>query len=171
MTPAPAFQRTPPESTDLRAVMPLLARHEGVWEGTYRTYDAAGNKIDEHASRLVCRFPESGPYPYHQTNHYRWADGRTEVREFPAKLMDGRIVWDNELIKGWAADVPLDENNRTTMLYWVRKGDPDMYLYEMIHLSDCGKFRSRVWQWIKDGKILQRTLIDETRTWYDWRGH
>lgn len=153
----------------LKDSMPLLARHEGVWEGTYRYYDADGKMIDEHKSKLVCRFPDSGPYPYHQTNHYTWADGRTDVREFPAHFRNGRIEWDNELIKGWASDVPLDANARTTMLYWVRKDEPDMYLYEMIHLSDCGKFRSRVWQWIKGGKTLQRTLIDETRTSNDWR--
>lgn len=32
----------------LRKAMPLLARHEGVWDGFYRYYDAAGDKIDEH---------------------------------------------------------------------------------------------------------------------------
>jgi len=33
----------------------------------------------------------------------------------------------------------------------------------MIHNSDCGKFRSRVWQWIRDGKTQMRTLIDEQK--------
>lgn len=28
---------------------------------------------------------------YHQTNHYTWADGRTEVRDFPALIRDGRL--------------------------------------------------------------------------------
>ena len=60
--------------------------------------------------------------------------------------MDGRLRWDNELINGWAADVHLDAFGRTTMLYWVRKYAPDIYRYEMIHLSDCGQFRSRAWQ-------------------------
>jgi hypothetical protein len=157
-------------TNDLRSEMPLLARNEGIWEGTYRYYDADGNKVDEHASKLICRFPDSGPYRYHQTNHYTWADGRTDVRDFPANIVNGRLEWDNDLIKGWAADVALDENKRTTMLYWVRKNEPGMYLYEMIHLSDCGNFRSRVWQWIRDGKIIQRTLIDEQRTSHEWRG-
>ena len=153
----------------LKEQMPLLARHEGVWEGVYRYYDDAGNKIDEHKSQLVCRFPDAGPCPYQQTNFYTWADGRTETREFPGHLRNGRLEWDNELIKGWAADIALDHNARTTMLYWVRKDDPEMYLYEMIHLSDCGNFRSRIWQWIKGGKILRRTLIDETCISHDLR--
>ena len=105
---------------NLRDQLPVVARHEGIWEGVYRYYDAHGEKTDEHRSRLVCRFPTCGPYPYHQTNYYRWTDGRQEVRDFPAKIVDGRLRWDNELIKGWAADAYLDDFGRTTILYWVR---------------------------------------------------
>ena len=38
---------------------------------------------------------------------------------------------------------------------------PDIYLYEMIQLSDCGHYRSRVWQWFQEGRLVKRTLIDE----------
>ena len=145
-----------------------LRRHEGVWEGTYRYYDPAGEKTDEHASRLICRFPTTGPYPYHQTNLYRWADGRKDARDFPALIVDGRVRWDNALIKGWAADVALDEFTRTVMLHWVRKDMPEAYLYEMIQLSDCGRYRSRVWQWFADGRLTGRTLIDEHRVSDSW---
>lgn len=157
--------------TDLRRLMPLLARHEGVWEGWYRYYDAAGDKVDEHRSRLFCRFPADGPYAYHQTNHYAWADGRSEVRDFPASVKDGRILWDNDLITGWAADVALDDFKRTTMLNWVRKGEPDTYLYEMIQISDCGRRRHRVWHWYKAGELIQRTLIDERKVSDDWAAY
>ncbi|MGN0862778.1 MAG: hypothetical protein ACI4N1_05595, partial [Stenotrophomonas koreensis] len=54
--------------------MPILARHEGIWDGVYRYYDANGNKIDEHKSRLICRFTDDETAPYHQTNHYSWDD-------------------------------------------------------------------------------------------------
>lgn len=148
----------------LRTAMPVLARHEGIWEGSYRHYDAAGLLIDEHRSRLICRFPEDGPYPYHQTNIYQWADGRSETRDFPAIYRDGRLWWDNPLISGWAAEVALDDFHRSLMLCWVRKDLPGTYLYEMIQISDCGRYRSRVWQWIEDGRLKMRTLIDETRT-------
>lgn len=147
---------------DARAEVPLIARHEGVWEGVYRYYDPEGNKVDEHRSRLECRFPDSGPYPYHQTNHYTWADGRTETREFPATIENGKLVW-HGLIDGWCAEVPLDGFGRTLMLYWTRKDEPDVYLYEMIQLSDCGRYRSRVWQWFRDGRLTGRTLIDEEK--------
>lgn len=156
---------------DFREKLPSLARHEGIWNGTYRYYDANGIKTDEHHSRLVCRFPASGTYPYHQTNYYRWSDGRQQVRDFPATIVDGRLRWDNELIKGWAADVSLDVFDRTTMLYWVRKDTPDTYLYEMIQISDCGQYRSRVWQWFKRGRLTARTLIDERKVTDDWSDH
>lgn len=157
--------------TDIRQAMPLLAAQEGIWEGWYRYYDANGDKIDEHRSRLICRLPQVGPVPYHQSNHYFWEDGRKEVREFPASFRDGRLVFDNDLIQGWAAEEPLDEHRRTLMLHWVRKGEPDTYLYEMIQVSDCGRYRTRVWQWITAGRIRMRTLIDEEKVSDSWAGY
>lgn len=153
----------------IREAMPLLARHEGVWDGSYLYYNAAGEKIDEHKSRLLCRIDENSANPYHQTNYYSWDDGRTEVRDFPSEYRDGRIWWDNELIVGWAAEVPLDDKNRTLMLYWQRTGDPDLYLYEMIQLSDDGTYRCRTWHWIRGGEIETRTSIEERLVSRDWR--
>jgi hypothetical protein len=153
----------------IREAMPLLARHEGVWDGAYSYFNSANEKIDEHASRLFCRFPEAGPYPYHQTNHYRWPDGRTETRDFPAEYRDGRIWWNNDLIRGWAAEVALDDHARTVMLYWQRTGDPSLYLYEMIQISDDGLNRCRTWHWIRNGLLETRTAIQERLVTRDWR--
>ncbi|MCC5793868.1 MAG: hypothetical protein JJT85_03935 [Chromatiales bacterium] len=151
-----------------RSAVPGIARHEGIWDGTYRYYDAAGQQTDQHSSRLICRFTNETRWPYHQTNHYRWADGRKERREFPAQIRDGRLVFDRNLIDGWAASVPLDPFGRTLMLYWTRPAERDVYLYEMIQLSDCGRHRARVWQWFRDGRLFQRTLIDEELVSRDW---
>ena len=57
------------------------------------------------------------------------------------------------------------------MLHWTRNDDPGLYLYEMIQLSDCGKYRSRVWQWFRNGQLEQRTLIDEQRVSDDWAAY
>ena len=152
----------------IREEMPLLARHEGVWDGLYTYYNAAGEKVDQHRSRLLCRFPDGGDCPYHQTNYYMWQDGRKEIRDFPATYSDGRVWWDNELIKGWAAEVGLDDKHRTVMLYWQRQGDPLLYLYEMIQISDDGQNRCRTWHWIRDGHLETRTAIQETLVTRDW---
>ena len=154
---------------DMAKEMPLLARHEGVWDGTYSYFNTKNEKVDEHASRLLCRIPDTGEFPYHQTNHYKWADGKYETREFPAEFRDGRIWWDNDLIQGWAAEVPLDDLNRTMMLYWQRTGDPSLYLYEQIQISDDGQNRCRTWHWIRDGLLETRTAIQETFVTKDWR--
>jgi hypothetical protein len=153
----------------IREDMPLLARHEGVWDGTYTYFNAANEKVDEHQSRLFCRILDEGPHPYDQTNHYTWADGRTDIREFPAEYRDKRVWWDNELIVGWAAEVGLDQNSRTMMLYWQRTGDPSLYLYEMIQLADSGVDRCRTWHWIRNGLLETRTAIQEKLVTRDWR--
>jgi len=157
-------------ANELKKMLPTLARHEGVWEGHYRYYDANGKQTDAHESRLLCRFPDSG-HPYHQTNHYRWADGKRDVRDFPASVENGRLRWDNEFINGWACDVTLDDFGRTTMLNWTRTGESDLYLYEMIQLSDDNLSRARTWQWFKADRLFQRTLVDEHRVSTDWRAY
>ncbi len=157
--------------TEFRRRMPLLMESEGVWEGLYRYYDAATGKLtDQHRSRLLCRImPQDAPFPYYQTNQYFWEDGRTDFREFPAWYEDGRIWWDNALIAGWAAPMRPDDGNRSTCLSWVRKGEPDMYLYEMIQHAEDGIHRARTWQWFRKGVCFQRTLIDEKRITRDWK--
>ena len=152
----------------LKATMPLLARNEGVWEGYYRYFDASGNKVDEHKSRLLCRIRDDRDY--HQTNIYRWADGKKETRDFPADVADDRLIFSSE-IDGWAAAVDLDEFSRTMMLYWKRINEPDLHLYEMIQVADDGLSRARVWQWFKADRLFQRTLIDEVRVSTDWAAY
>jgi hypothetical protein len=163
---------TAKKTAEIRANMPFLVRAEGVWEGWYRYYDAAtGQLVDQHRSRLICRLPDEGPHAgvYHQTNYYFWEDGRSETRDFPAWYENGRIWWDNEHITGWAAAMKPDDFNRTTCLNWTRKGEPDLYLYEMIQVSADNQHRARTWQWFRKDVCFQRTLIDERFITADWR--
>lgn len=149
--------------------MPLLARHEGVWAGTYRHFDPAGKLKDEHQSRVVCRFPDDGDHPYVQTNQFDWADGRTQSRELAATWADGRLIWDTELVKGWASELPMDDRGLSMILYWQFRADQSLYVYEMVQLSECGKKRTRTWHWIRDGELEMRTAIDEKLVTRDWR--
>lgn len=147
----------------IREGMPLLARHEGEWVGTYTHVDATGTVLDRHHSHLTCAFPAGGDHDYHQTNRYTWDDGREEVHEFPGRYDGhGRMTFDTERIRGvtWA----LDEN--ALYLTWVyRSADPavDQRLFELIVLSADGRHRSRTWQWTEHGVCVRRTLISETR--------
>ncbi|MEN5229534.1 MULTISPECIES: DUF3598 domain-containing protein [Brevundimonas] len=142
---------------DLRKEMPLLARHEGVWEGVYIHVDTDNNVIDRHKSRLQCQFPSATEY--YQINTYTWDDGRTEEIHFPSTYRDGKIWWDNERIIGncWEADP------QTIMLRWERKDMPNAYLYEMIQLSADGNDRARTWHWFENDELIKRTCIKEKR--------
>ncbi len=152
--------------------MPILAKNVGVWEGWYRYYDAkTGELIDQHRSRLLCRLftDEDGVDRYHQTNYYFWEDGRTDIRDFPAFYKDGRIWWDNDLIKGWCAQMQPDDNDLSTCLFWQRTNEPGLSLYEMIQNNPEFTNRARTWQWLRDGVCYQRTLIDEVCVSKDWQ--
>jgi hypothetical protein len=143
----------------IRHEMPVLARHEGEWEGEYIHVDAQNAVIDRHRSHLQCRFPEDGPFAYHQINTYRWDDGRSEELHFPATYADGQIHWDTDRIVGRAWEV----DERTVMLTWMRKGEPGTYLYEMIQLSADGNHRGRTWHWFENDILVKRTCITERR--------
>lgn len=143
----------------LRAEMPLLARHEGEWDGTYVHLDADGTVVDRHRAQLTCAIVDDAVY--HQTNRYTWDDGRAEVHEFPGTYLGGgRCGFDTDRLKGefWE----LDESS--IYLSWQFKAEgEDLRLFELIVLSDDGDTRSRVWQWIKGGEVVRRTLINERR--------
>ncbi len=139
--------------------MPVLARHEGEWQGEYLHVDAAGREVDRHGAQLSCRFPESGPHDYYQVNVYTWSDGRHEEIHFPAVYRDKRLWWDTERIRGQAWEI----DARTIVLHWTRKDMPDYYLYEMIQISEDNGRRARTWHWFERDTLVKRTCIREQR--------
>ncbi|GAA0928103.1 DUF3598 family protein [Nonomuraea longicatena] len=143
----------------LREDMPLLARHEGRWTGTYTHLDPQGTLLDRHSSHLTCTIVDERTY--HQVNRYTWDDGRTEEIAFPGTYLGGgRCGFDTERITGefWELDAS------TIYLTWLYKAAAaDLRLFELIVLSDDGEHRSRVWQWIQSGVCVKRTIIDERR--------
>ena len=143
----------------IRDGMPVLVRHEGIWEGTYTVIDNDGNIVDKHKSRITCEFPDDAPAPYLQTNRYEWSDGKVEEYQFPGSYCDSALWFDTERIDGkaWEAD------DSIIILWFSYKDIPDAYVYEMIHISKCSNHRARTWHWFKNGEIYQRTLIKEDR--------
>ncbi|MGD1954471.1 MAG: DUF3598 domain-containing protein [Sphingomonadales bacterium] len=160
---------------DLRAEMPLLARHEGQWTGMYRYVTPDFQLVDAHRADLTCRMPTEGDYPYWQTNANIWlddngAEAKRQDMEFPATYRDKKIWFDGDIITGWCGELTQDETNASIMVSWrwndlslIPMPITDLHMYEMIQLSGCGNHRSRVWHWIDDGKLILRTLIEETR--------
>ncbi|MBH8564749.1 DUF3598 family protein [Nostoc sp. CENA67] len=145
--------------SNIREEMPILARHEGDWVGTYTLIDTQGKILDKYESHLTCQFPENAPYPYYQINRYSWADGKKEEYEFPGIYSEKNLLFDTNRIKGraWEAD------DSTVILHFTYKEQPEMSLYEMILLSPCNNYRARTWHWFKNHQLFQRTLIQEER--------
>jgi hypothetical protein len=139
--------------------MPVLARHEGEWEGTYTLVDKTGKVLDIYPSHLSCQFPENSPYSYYQINLYTWADGKQEEHQFPGTYQDKKLLFDTERIQCKAREF----DDSTVILWFGYKQFPNMYLYEMIQISPDNNNRDRTWHWFKNDKIDQRTLIHEER--------
>ncbi|WP_374142045.1 hypothetical protein [Sphingomonas sp.] len=143
----------------LTQVMPTLLRHEGLWRGVYRHVDADGVLVDQHDVSVRCEFPEDGPYAYIQYNHFTWPDGREHRAVLPGILRDGKLWWDVETFHGYSWET----EDGILLLNLTRKDEPGANFFEMITMGDTGEFRSRTWQWFRDGKLYRRTLCDEQR--------
>ncbi|MBD2690605.1 DUF3598 family protein [Anabaena catenula] len=146
--------------SNIRLEMPVLARHEGEWLGTYTLVDTTGKILDSHQSHLSCQFPENSEYSYYQINRYTWENGKKEEHQFPGKYQDKKLWFDTERIQGKAWEV-----DDSTVIFWFgyKQFPADMYLYEMIQISPDNNYRGRTWHWFKNDQIYQRTFIQEER--------
>jgi hypothetical protein len=141
--------------------LPLLARHEGVWVGTYTFVTPSLEVLDRYDFRIRASFPEDGQgrRTYRQESDYRWSDGRTQSLAFEGALQDDAIVFDNGRIAGrmWALD------ERTLYLTFRYASEPEVEVCEMLQLSADGRSRARTWHWFRNERLFQLTLVDERR--------
>ncbi len=157
-------------SSRIATILPVLARHEGVWDGWFRRVAHDGDKLEEFPTRVVVRYLDDDHWPdiYHQTNSYTRPDGTSQQIETRGSVHDGRLVFKSARVDGWSIDDPTDPNRRSALMYMDFLTDPGLHVYEMMQISDCGQHRTRVAQFLRDGLTISRTLIDETRTG-DWQ--
>ncbi|MBT4741029.1 MAG: hypothetical protein HOO09_11655, partial [Rhodospirillaceae bacterium] len=108
----------PTTTQQVRERLPVLARHEGVWDGTFRRVDADGQIVEEFQSRIIKRFlpDEFWPMIYHQTNIYDLPDGTKQVIDTKGKYIDGKVWFESERVDGWQLDDTADPFNRTVFL-------------------------------------------------------
>ena len=132
----------------------LFPKHGGVWEGTYKRLNAAGELMWEHKSRLSLRLDGN---EWWQSNLYEFPDGRVEFHNFGLSHFDknGVMTFDNSRIygKSW-------ETDGSIILWWTYKEEPGSKLYEIINLIDDGH-RMRVWQHSTNGVFEGLTMIEE----------
>ncbi len=143
----------------VRAALPVMLEHEGIWQGTYRHMDLAGNTLDLHRARVECVFPEQGPYAYVQRNLFTWEDGREQRSELHATLVDGRLHWDTDTFTGHA----WQSAEGVLLLRLDRKDQPGASYLELIALAPDRDHRIRTWHWFRDDRPWRLTLCHERR--------
>ena len=155
-----------------RSSAPDMARQQGVWKGTFRRYDADGKLTAEFPSEIIARvISKDGKQVFHQTNRYSPAGAAQQVIESYGEIRDGRIWFENERLSGWSMDIPADASGRGAVVVMDYKDGSGQYVYEIVARSQDGKSRSRATQYLKDGKIQRRTLIDEVKITDDWQAY
>jgi len=141
--------------------MPLLARHQGVWEGTYRFVTPQLELLDQYDFRIQVSFPddEQGGITYRQESRYTWADGREQQLDFEAQYAgNGRVE-----LAGRLSGEMYELDDRTLYLNFSFPDQPGIDVCEMIQLAPNNNDRARTWHWFRDNKLFQLTLVDEHR--------
>ena len=144
----------------IKARMPLLARHEGTWAGTYRFITPQMKLLDQYDFKINVSFPDDGKdgLTYRQESFYTWPDGRARSLVFDATYANGRAVFDGR-ISGSVREL----DDRTLYVHFCFEDQPGVDVCEMIQLAANNIDRGRTWHWFKDGKLFQITLVDEHR--------
>ncbi len=141
--------------------MPLLARHEGIWVGTYRFITPQLKLLDQYDFRIKVSFPDDGKggITYRQESNYTWPDGREQELSFDAQYNGNGLVEFSGPIAGrmWELD------ERCIYLTFCFDDQPGVDVCEMIQLAANNYDRARTWHWFKDGELFQLTLVDEHR--------
>ncbi len=148
----------------IKTKLPLLARHEGVWAGTYRFITPQMKLLDQYDFRIQVSVPNDaqGGITYRQDSFYTWPDGRTQDLSFEAFYRDENgqavAVFDQRIAgKIWELDT------RTIYLTFRFADQPDVDVCEMIQLAENNRDRARTWHWFRQGRLFQLTLVEEAR--------
>lgn len=148
----------------IKTRMPLLARHEGTWEGTYRFISPQLVVRDQYDFRIDVKFPDDGRggVTYRQESFYTWPDGRTQSLVFEAEYRerDGRPM---AVFEGRIAGRIWELDDRTVYLTFHFADRPTVDVCEMIQLAPNNRDRARTWHWFDNGKLFELTLVDERR--------
>ena len=185
-TPAGQGLATAPASAAPKGVADWL--RPGVYEGSFRRYDATGALIETLASVVVIRLlEEADGLHYSQTNLYRFADGSQQRIDTRGSVENGRIHFRNPRLEGWcqplewggetgdgggsdgSGDSDGEEEGRSLQLLIRYRDGSGRRLLEQIVISADGLQRARVAQVLQNGQLAGRTLIDERLVSSDWR--
>ncbi len=143
----------------------LISQMQGVWTGTFRRYDAQGMLVETLPSEIHVRFPVDGkPYDYLQTNILKMPDGKEQRIETNGRWDGNLLRFSSARVDGWFKTLNDDPSGLNSVLHMTFKDGSGLTVSEIITLSPDGRRRMRAAQYVADGKIVRRTLIDEIRS-------
>ncbi len=150
---------------ELRRRMPLTAGMEGVWEGTFRRVDANGEIMEILPSRIIVRLlPDGEAFDYHQTNILNPDSGQERRIESYGRWDVDRLRFFNQRLEGWAKDLAADETGLTSVFLMKYKDGSGLTVSEIVSVKPGNPDkRMRATQYMKEGQIVRRTLIDEVK--------
>ena len=149
----------------LRRRMPLTAKMEGVWEGTFRRVGPKGEFIEALPSRIIVQLlPDGEAYDYRQINVLN-PDGDEEQRiESYGKWDVDRLRFFNGRLEGWAKAVAADEAGQTAVFLMEFNDGSGLTVSEVVSFRPGDPdARMRATQYMREGRIVRRTLIDEIK--------
>ena len=139
--------------------LPVLARNEGRWDGTYRIVKPDGTPVEQYDFRIRVTLSQDNSRAYRQDSYYTYPDGTKSAIVFQAAYADGGVQWDDERIFGRLWEISDD----TIYLTFGFHQMPNTVCHEMIQTQPNGIDRGRTWLWYVDGRLDRYTLIDERR--------
>jgi hypothetical protein len=163
--PAPtAAPAAPAARAEISPIPAAMARMEGVWKGVFRRYDADGVLAETLPSEVHIRFPTDNPDThYHQTNLLTLANGTVQKIDSFGRW-DGKMLrFANARVDGWYMPLAEDASGLNSVLFMAFKDGSGLTVSEIVTLSPDGTRRFRAAQYLAGGKVVRRTLIDETR--------
>lgn len=164
------FDRLNPEAA--RSVPPQIEAivEPGVYTGTFRRYDADGQLLEQFPAEVVVRLQRiNGLLVYHQTNLYRPAAGPVQRLDSHGEIRDGKLWFSNERLHGWTMPIQAPAGDRAAVLMMEFTDGSGLTVHELVVISGDGQQRSRVAQYFQNGRIVRRTVIDETKLSADWQ--
>ena len=149
----------------LRRRMPLTAKMEGVWEGTFRRVGPKGEIIEALPSRITVQLlPDGEAYDYRQINVLNPDSDEEQRIESYGKWDVDRLRFFNTRLEGWAQAVAADEAGRTAVFLMEFKDGSGLTVSEVVSFRPGNPdARMRATQYMREGRIVRRTLIDETK--------
>ena len=150
---------------ELRRRIPLTAKMEGVWEGTFRRVDPQGEIIETLPSRITVRLlPDGEAYDYHQINLLDPDSGEEQRIESYGKWDVDRLRFFNDRLEGWAKEVTADEAGQTSVFLMEFKDGSGLTVSEVVSFRPGDPdVRMCATQYMRNGQIVRRTLIDEIK--------